>query len=165
MKKTNKLGLALLVLSLAVLVLVARFHPEPARKPLEGDLLHVVVKKVIDGDTIVVAGGERVRYIGIDTPEVGEPLYKEAKHRNRALVAGKKVTIEVCTKERRDSYGRVLAWVYIDGMDAGGILLREGLAMTLTIPPCGLRKAKEFRRYQQEAIGKALGLWAKKRDG
>jgi micrococcal nuclease len=159
----KKVVLAIFVVTLAVIILVLRFYPEPAYTPLKKGVLRLEVKKVIDGDTIVVAGGERVRYIGIDAPESGEPFYKEAKERNRALVGGKRVIVRVCAGEPRDRYGRVLGWVYADGIDVGGRLLKEGLARTLTIPPCGLKKAEEFNRYQKEAINKGMGLWGLKR--
>lgn len=154
-----------MVIALAALILIVRFYPETPNRPIKRNLLRIEVKKVIDGDTIVVAGGERVRYVGIDTPEAGGPFYTEAKERNRALVGGKKVTIEVCTDERRDAYGRILGWVYTDGTDAGAILLKEGLARTLFIPPCGLKKAEEFRRYEKEARAKGVGLWGVKGNG
>jgi endonuclease YncB( thermonuclease family) len=56
---------------------------------------------------------------------LGEPFYHEAKERNRALVEGKLVIVKVCAEEQRDRYGRVLAWVYKDGIDVGGRLLKE----------------------------------------
>jgi micrococcal nuclease len=159
MKTKKKAGLVIFILSLAVLTLLVRLYHEPAYPPITKGIHHLKVKKVIDGDTIIVAGGEKVRYIGIDTPELGEPFYNEAKERNRALVEGKQVIVKVCAWEQRDRYGRVLAWVYAEGIDVGGRLLKEGLARTLTIPPCGLKKADEFKSYQQEAMLKGIGLW------
>jgi len=120
---------------------------------------YLLVKRVIDGDTIVVEGGEHVRYLGIDAPEVGEPFYEEAKKRNASLVSGKRVRLVICGKEQRDKYGRLLAWVYSDGALVNRTLLSEGLARLFIIPPCGLEKAKDFERAEKEAIGKKTGLW------
>ena len=69
------------------------------------------VAQVIDGDTIVIEGGYHVRYIGIDAPKRDEPLYREAKEANRALVEGKTVRLERDVSDR-DRYGRLLRHVY-----------------------------------------------------
>ena len=53
----------------------------------------VLVQRVIDGDTVVLADGERVRYIGMDTPERGEPFFDEATEYNRRLVEGRRVRL------------------------------------------------------------------------
>jgi micrococcal nuclease len=73
----------------------------------------VFVKRVIDGDTIVLNNGEKVRYIGIDTPERDEDYYNKAKEFNKKLVEGKTVRLETDVQQR-DRYGRLLAmslWV------------------------------------------------------
>ncbi len=69
--------------------------------------------QVIDGDTIVIEGGHHVRYIGIDASERDEPLYREAKEANGALVKGKTVRLERDVSDR-DRYGRLLRYVYED---------------------------------------------------
>lgn len=71
------------------------------------------VKRVIDGDTIVLSNGEKLRYIGIDTPERGECGYEQAKERNKQLVTGQTVWLEK-DKNNRDRYQRLLRYVYID---------------------------------------------------
>lgn len=119
----------------------------------------VTVVRVTDGDTVVLRGGEKVRYVGVDTPERGEPFYGEARERNKELLRGGDVTMEVCAAEPTDKYGRTLAWVYSGGVDVGGVLVREGLAGTLSIPPCGERKSKFFKEYEDEAKAKGLGVW------
>ncbi|MBI5902942.1 MAG: thermonuclease family protein [Deltaproteobacteria bacterium] len=121
---------------------------------------YALVKKVIDGDTIAVEGGDRVRYLGIDAPESGEPFYEEARQRNAALVGGKTVRLVICGEERRDKYGRLLAWVYSDGVLVNRTLLSEGLARLFIIPPCGLEKAGDFDKAEKEAIGRKAGLWS-----
>ncbi|MBI5886047.1 MAG: thermonuclease family protein [Deltaproteobacteria bacterium] len=115
---------------------------------------------VVDGDTAVLANGERVRYLGIDAPERGEPFYDEAKARNKALVKSRVIRLEVCKETPRDKYGRLLAYVYADGVDVGATLLGEGLARPLVIPPCGLPKAAEFRAAAAMAASKGAGVWS-----
>jgi len=103
--------------------------------------------------------GDKVRYIGIDTPEFGSPLFIEVKERNSSLVSGKKVRLEICPEERSDPYGRLLAFVYVNEKMVNSILLKEGLATTLIIPPCGLIVEEEFKRVELEAINSRVGLW------
>ena len=71
------------------------------------------VAAVIDGDTIEIEGGQWVRYLGIDTPEIGQPFYEEARNKNKELVLGKNVRLDICKSEPKDKYGRLLAYVYI----------------------------------------------------
>jgi len=118
------------------------------------------VRNVIDGDTIVLDNGETVRYVGIDTPEVDEHFYLEAKVRNVMLVQGRPVRVLVCGMEPRDRYGRVLAWVTSGGIPVNETLVKEGYARVMTIPPCGLVRAKEFKALEQEAKDRKLGIWS-----
>ncbi|MGY8771674.1 MAG: thermonuclease family protein, partial [Pirellulales bacterium] len=91
------------------------------------------VTSVIDGDTIELASGERVRYIGIDTPETHHPdkpiecFGIEATNRNRELVENKKVEL-VSEGPNRDQYGRLLRHVFIDGTFVNSQLVWEGFA-------------------------------------
>lgn len=118
---------------------------------------------VIDGDTIEIEDGRRVRYLGIDTPEIGQPFYEEAKNKNRDLVFGKTVGLEICKAEPTDKYGRLLAYVSAGKTMANGELLKGGYARILIIPPCGADRAEEFRHYQKEAMEKKAGLWGKRK--
>lgn len=118
------------------------------------------VRDVIDGDTIVLDNGETVRYVGMDTPEINEPFYLEAKVRNVMLVQGRPVRVLVCGMEPRDRYGRVLAWVTSGGTPVNETLLKEGLAKVMTIPPCGLVRANAFKALENEARDKKLGIWS-----
>jgi micrococcal nuclease len=88
------------------------------------------VIEVKDGDTIVVKGGEQVRYIGIDTPEIYpevEAFGIEAWQANRALVDGKMVRLEKDISDK-DKYGRLLRYVYVDHVFVNVELVRRGLA-------------------------------------
>lgn len=137
------------------LALLALF-PVPSYPMPSGDHL---VREVIDGDTVVLSNGQVVRYVGVDTPEINEPFYFEAKVRNSTLVLGKFVRVVVCGPEPRDRYGRVLAWVYSGGRPAGDVLLEEGLARSLVIPPCGLQRAREQRALEASARAANKGIW------
>jgi micrococcal nuclease len=126
------------------------------------------VVRVVDGDTIRVRLGdrtERVRYIGIDTPESVKPgtpvqcYAKRAAAANAALVAGQRVRL-VGDVEHRDRYGRLLAYVYRagDGAFVNAALVRDGYARTLTIAP-NVAHAAEFAHLARTARAAGRGLW------
>jgi micrococcal nuclease len=125
----------------------------------ERRVIEAYARYVIDGDTIVIDGGDKVRYIGIDTPEMGESFAEAARERNISLVNGKRLRLVICPEEPRDKYGRLLAFVYSDGVFVNRLLVSEGLARKLMIPPCGLPVAQEFMALEREAKEKGLGLW------
>lgn len=124
------------------------------------------VERIVDGDTIKVRLGsdlETVRYIGVDTPETVhptrgvEPYGKAASRFNASLVEGKRVRLEVDV-ERRDRYGRLLAYVYVDSLFVNAELLRQGYAQLMTVPP-NVRHVEEFVLLQREARPAGAGLW------
>lgn len=126
------------------------------------------ITRVVDGDTVIVALNgrrERLRYIGIDTPESvkpGSPVEcygKEASKRNEQLTGGRTVRLEFDV-ERRDRYGRLLAYVRrnSDGLFVNAELVRSGYAQTMTIPP-NVRYADRFLALQREARAARRGLW------
>ena len=120
------------------------------------------VIRVVDGDTIVLSGGDRVRYVGIDTPEVGgEPEYygREALEFNRGLVEGRKVTLQRDASDR-DRFGRLLRFVYADGILVNAELVREGFARARVYPP-DTRYSECFAALEQEARESRRGLWAR----
>lgn len=121
------------------------------------DVNETQVLRVIDGDTIVLEGGQRVRYIGIDTPEESRPYYLEAKEENKRLVQGKKVRLEYDV-EKEDKYGRALAYVYVGEIFVNAELVKNGYAMIYTFPP-NVKYAKTFLALQQEARTAKRGLW------
>jgi micrococcal nuclease len=137
--------------------------PRPSAKA--GNTLHQVVR-VIDGDTIQVdVDGEleRVRYIGMDTPETVHPrkpvecFGKEASARNAALVGDKKVRLERDVTDR-DRYGRLLRYVWVDDTFVNLELVREGYAMVSTYPP-DVEHTDAFVAAQREAREANRGLW------
>lgn len=119
------------------------------------------VRKVIDGDTIMMDTGEKIRYIGIDAPESDQYFYKEAKRRNAELLSGKVVRFVVCEKTPMDKYGRTLAWVYVDNVSVSEALVKEGYARKLIISPCADAFDAHLTRYEKEANDKGLGIWSK----
>jgi micrococcal nuclease len=127
------------------------------------------VVRVVDGDTIHVqvdGRREKVRYIGVDTPESVKPgtpvqcFGKRASAFNARLVDGERVRL-VGDAEERDRYGRLLAYVYRarDGLFVNAALVRRGYAVPLTIPP-NVAHADEFRRLAASARRKGRGLWS-----
>jgi micrococcal nuclease len=127
------------------------------------------VLRVVDGDTIrvrVEGHTERVRYIGVDTPESVKPgmpvqcFAKRASAANAALVAGRSVRL-VSDVEQRDRYGRLLAYVYRepDGAFVNAQLVRDGFARPLTIAP-NVAHAREFDGLARDARHARRGLWA-----
>ncbi|MDP9346924.1 MAG: thermonuclease family protein [Actinomycetota bacterium] len=165
MRRVTPFALVLLLVGL----LAGRVLPRPggdgAGQPAFGS---GAVVRVVDGDTIRVrlnGRSERVRYIGVDTPESVKPgvpvqCYAErAAAANRALVAGRRVRL-VGDAEQRDRYGRLLAYVYRepDGAFVNAALVRDGYARTLTIPP-NVTHREDFSRLAGAARRARRGLW------
>jgi micrococcal nuclease len=120
------------------------------------------VIEVIDGDTITIAGGDRVRYIGIDTPEVHpqvEAFGLEAWQANRELVEGKAVRLERDVSET-DKYGRLLRYVWVDGTMVNAELVRRGLAEAKAYPP-DTKYRSYLEQVEAEARRAGRGMWAK----
>ena len=121
----------------------------------------VLVTGIIDGDTIEIESGTKVRYIGIDTPEFGEPYYLEATEANRKLVEGKKVRLEKDVEDK-DEYGRLLRYVWVDDTMVNAELVRLGYAYSYSYPP-NLKYQARFLRLEKEAREQKRGLWSNRR--
>ncbi|MDP4012708.1 MAG: thermonuclease family protein [Candidatus Nanoarchaeia archaeon] len=98
------------------------------------------VTKIVDGDTLVIEGGDHVRLLGIDTDERGHTCYDVAKERLSELVLGKEVNVEF-GPERTDQYGRLLAYILLDGDNINLRMISEGYAVARFFP--GNEKYKE----------------------
>lgn len=150
----------ILLIALSILAIPSLVHTQNSY-PSEA-----MVERVVDGDTIKLVGGERVRYIGVDTPETKHPYKKvqyfgkEASAFNKKLVEGKKVRLEYDV-EKKDKYGRLLAYVYVDDIFVNAELVKQGYAQVMTIPP-NVRYAEYFRKLQNQAREEKKGLWSKK---
>ena len=115
------------------------------------------VKEVIDGDTIVLSNGRRVRLIGINTPEHGMYFSDEAKEILEAMVLGRKVVLEKDISEV-DKYGRLLRYVYVHDLFVNLEMVERGFANTYTCPP-DVKYTEEFLEAEREARSNNLGLW------
>jgi micrococcal nuclease len=129
--------------------------------PIDG-----TVVRVVDGDTIYVQLGDRVekiRYIGVNTPEIHhptkgeEPGGREAAAVNRRLVGGRHVRLELDVR-MRDRYGRLLAYVWVGDTMINAELVRQGFAQVMTVPP-NVRYQDLFVKLQREAREANRGLW------
>jgi micrococcal nuclease len=123
----------------------------------------VRVKKVIDGDTLLLTNGERVRLIGVDTPETKHPqkplerFGREAYLFTKRMIEGKEVRLEF-DWQKRDKYGRLLAYVYLkDGIFLNAEIIKQGYGFAYTRFP--LKYLAEFRKYEREARENQRGLW------
>jgi micrococcal nuclease len=120
------------------------------------------VERVVDGDTVVLAGLGKVRIIGVDTPEVyggAECFGHEASEFTKRTLGGARVRYTV-GREERDRYGRLLAYLWLaDGRSFNALLVARGYAQPLTIPPND-DYASTFVRLSRVAREKHRGLWA-----
>jgi len=137
--------------------------PERPGGPLPTAATRLCVR-VVDGDTLELDGGERVRLIGVDTPEAVDPrrpvqyFGKEASAFTRRMAQGRSVRLEY-DQETRDSYGRTLAYVYLhDGTLLNSEIIRQGYGHAYTRFP--FRYQAEFLALEREARAQGRGLWA-----
>lgn len=121
------------------------------------------VVRIMDGDTIVVAGVGTVRYLGIDTPELHHPekpverFAARAAATNRSLVLGRQVRLQT-DREPRDAYGRLLAYVYVGPVMVNAEMVRRGMAETFAFAP-NTRHRQMFDRLEREARAAGRGQW------
>jgi len=90
---------------------------------------------VVDGDTIDVSGVGRIRLVGIDTPERGQPGFKNSTDFVKSKCLGKTVYLDIDDAKNKDKYGRILAVVFVDGVNLNQELLKRGYAQIMYIPP------------------------------
>lgn len=123
------------------------------------------VTRIIDGDTIEIEGGIRIRLIGIDTPELKNKdknidcYALEAKNKTSELLIGKSVFLEKDVSET-DKFGRLLRYVYLGSELINNTLIKEGYAKVATYPP-DIKYSSVFVQSQREAIKNSSGLWSK----
>lgn len=121
------------------------------------------VAKVIDGDTITLANGKKVRYNGVDTPEIHHPARmpeecgQEALEANREMVEGKQIRLEY-DRTKEDRYGRLLAYVFTGDTFVNAELIKQGYARVAT-SRTDLKYHKLFIRLQKEARDNDRGIW------
>ncbi len=120
------------------------------------------VEHVIDGDTVIINRAdkkEKLRLIGIDTPERNEAFYEDATTFTRDLLQGKMVYLEIGS-EPYDKYGRTLCYIYLDDKEtmANELIMRAGWAEMLTIPPND-KYASRFKRARRDAQLNGRGMY------
>lgn len=118
---------------------------------------NIVVAEVYDGDTFRMSDGRKVRIAGIDTPETGEKYHDEAKAYLSGLIINKEPKIKPIAKSQ-DRYGRTLAEVYIDTINIGPALIRQGYARLYLFGDDSYLKEK-YLPFLKEAINTKKGIW------
>lgn len=130
--------------------------------------IDVEVISVIDGDTIKIryeGKEETVRYLLIDTPETNhpslgeQPLGKEATKENKKIIESGDVSIEFDVGGRFDDYGRLLAYIYVDGESVQEHMLKSGLARVAYVYPPNTRYVDEFEAAEKQAKEAGTGIW------
>lgn len=121
------------------------------------------VSRIIDGDTIEIENGQKVRLIGVDTPELDDkdPVKKcyaqKAKEKTQELLENKIIKMERDVSST-DKYQRLLRYIWVDDIFLNDYLVRNGFAMVATFPP-DVKYQKQFQQAQQEAMEKKMGFW------
>lgn len=162
-------ALAALIIVAAMLYGCGLRAPQEGARPGAGEGREVTVTRVTDGDTVrvtpAVDGEGAVRLIGVDAPETArsprgaQPYGEEAAEFAEDSLEGQRVTLRF-DAERRDDYGRTLAYLYLpDGTMFNETLLRRGYAQVATFPP-NVRHVEEFRAAQEEAREADRGIWS-----
>ncbi|ARD49611.1 thermonuclease [Sporosarcina sp. P37] len=155
-----------------VIAIAAVYFPElfedEEKTPSRSGLIPVELVKTIDGDTIKImyeGKEENVRYLLIDTPETNhprlgkQPYGQQAKVRNQELLQKGKLEIEFDIGDKYDKYGRLLAYIYIDGKSVQEQLLKEGLARVAYVYPPNTRHLDAFEKAEQQAKKSGIGIW------
>ncbi|MBJ3804020.1 thermonuclease family protein [Bacillus subtilis] len=134
------------------------------------ELVDVTLDRAVDGDTIKVSYNgnvDTVRYLLVDTPETKkpnscfQPYGEDASKRNKELVNSGKLQLEFDKGDRRDKYGRLLAYVYVDGKSVQETLLKEGLARVAYVYEPNTKYLDTYKKDEQAAKDKDLKIWSK----
>jgi len=162
--KENKSILLILAVSLffasSISLFYSHYHLAPNEPKLPKGNQKAWVKYVIDGDTIILGDGRRIRYLEINAPEDTsrhECFGHQATLANRQLVSHRQITFAT-DKEKYDKYGRLLAYVWVGKTFVNEYLLRQGYARLEIIPPNNAYY-HFFRQAQKEALSRHRGLW------
>lgn len=137
--------------------------PLPPSPDISAGQERALVVTVIDGDTVKLADGRILRYIGVDAPEIyrgqnhADCFAQEATNRNRTLVEGKHVVLERDVSET-DRYGRLLRYVVVGGHNVSELLIHQGYGRVLTIPP-DVKVVGRLQAAEREAREAGRGLW------
>jgi micrococcal nuclease len=162
----NRVFQSIFIISVATILFSCNSNSEKKNKSDQ----YVAVTKIVDGDTFWIDDGsekgQKIRLIGVDTPETKRTgrkeigyFGKEAKEYVTKILKGKKVALEFDVG-KYDQYHRTLAYVYLeDGTFLNAELVKQGYAMVMTVPP-NVKYAEMFLYLQKEAREHNRGLWA-----
>lgn len=121
----------------------------------------VIITKVIDGDTVETSSGEKIRYLGVNAPEKGQPKSSEATELNKSLVLNKEVSLEFDVQQK-DRYGRTLAYVFDYSNNRTTFInlkmVERGLAVSETVQP-NVKYQDAIVKTQEKARENCLGIW------
>ena len=172
-KKSSQQNIVKSVLAIIAIALIAFYFPEllsdEEQSPSREGLIPVELVKTIDGDTIKIKyeGKEQnVRYLLVDTPETNhpqlgkQPFGQQAKEKNQELMNSGQLEIEFDIGERIDKYGRLLAYIYIDGESVQEKLIEEGLARVGYVYPPNTKHLDQYEKAQERAKKAGLGIWS-----
>lgn len=149
------------IVILLIAVLATAINDPNKSKQIEDILFNepenTVVSRIVDGDTVQLSTGEKLRYIGMDTPEHGECYFEEATKRNSELVLNKLAVLEK-DKSDTDRYGRLLRYIYVDSKMINEVLVKEGFAKAKTYKP-DTKYQERLKEAENYAKTNNLGLW------
>jgi len=162
------LGLTVLVLMVASFFGGSYFEkqkikssPYPLSPSIPSDQ-KLTVTEVSDGDTLKLSDGKTFRLYGVNSPEVKEPYFEEAKALTENLVLGKEISFEQEEHYKTDKFGRTLGYVFVDGVNLNIELVRNGLArVVLYEKRAKIKYQDELLAAEKEAREKKLGIWKK----
>jgi micrococcal nuclease len=142
-------------LGLAAALLAAACSPDSPCGATEA-----TVTRILDGDTVELSDGRKIRYLLVDTPETsdGDCFSENAKQFNSDLVLNKTIELSYDV-ECEDRYGRTLAYVTVGGMEVNTLMIQRGYACVLHISPDGDARLDEFKALQLDAMRAGRGLW------
>lgn len=169
--RKGKKGLLSTIIAVVIVAVAAIFNIDLFdEKQPAGNQIPVELVKTVDGDTIKVMyeGEERsIRYLLIDTPEMNysnddnpEPFAEEATDRNDELLRSGQVTIEFDEGDREDKYGRLLAYIYVDGKSVQKTLLEEGYARVAYVVEPNTKYVDDFNAAANRAKEAEKGVWS-----
>jgi micrococcal nuclease len=150
MKKTERVIITLIVVVFSMLIYNLFYE----NKPIERE--KAVATNIVDGDTIVISGGDRVRLLGIDTPEKGEFYYSEAKKRLEALIENKEILLEK-EGDDKDQYDRLLRYVFLNDSNVNMAMVQEGYAICYFYQES--RYKETCKSLEENAMQNKIGRW------
>ena len=150
---------ALVVVVVALLILVLRLVEEIGPEGRPGDRFTVI--RVIDGDTMELRGGDRLRLLAVDTPEESEPFYTDATRLTAKLALGQVGQIEYAHR-RRDKYGRLLGYLFVDTLFVNKAIIDSGYGYVYLFRDNDLHsdQIRLMLEAQRSAISRQVGLWS-----